>query len=243
MAVLAAIWRHPVKGVGAERLAGAELVPDRPVPGDRAWAVLTGSARDTGTWQPCRNFARGAHAPQLMAVTVETRGDRMAFAHPRRPGIEIDPASDGDVLLDWIAPLWPAERSAPTALIRAPEGGMTDSDFPSVSILGLPSLNALSQAAGRPTDPRRFRGNLWLDGLAPWEEFDLVGKTLRTGEAELEVVERIERCRATEANPDTGERDTDTLALLRDRFGHRDFGVFARVVRPGRIALGEEVRA
>jgi hypothetical protein len=72
---------------------------------------------------------------------------------------------------------------------------------------------------------------------------DLVGRTLRVGGAELEVVERIGRCRATEADPDTGERDTETLALLRDRFGHTDFGVIARVVGSGRIALGDEVRA
>lgn len=243
MALLAAIWRHPVKGVGAEPLQKADLSPDRVLSGDRSWAVLTGSASDTGAWQPCRNFARGAYAPQLMAVTAETRGDRLAFAHPQRPDLEIDPATEGQALLDWIAPLWPAERPAPSALIRAPEEGMTDSDYPSISILGLASLGALSRAAGRPMDPRRFRGNLWLDGLEPWEEFDLVGRTLRVDEAELEVVERIERCRATEASPDTGERDTDTLALLRDHWGHRDFGVMARVVRPGRITLGSEVQA
>ena len=242
MAVLAAIWRHPVKGVGAEPLARAELAPGRSLPGDRAWAILTGSARDTGAWQPCRNFARGAHAPRLMAVTAETRSDRLAFAHPQRPALEIDPATDGEALLDWIAPLWPEERPAPTALIRAPEEGMTDSDFPSVSVLSLSSLDALSEA-GHAMDPRRFRGNLWIGGLEPWEEFDLIGRTLRVGEAELEVVDRIERCRATEADPDTGERDTNTLALLRDQWGHRDFGVIARVVRPGRIALGSEVQA
>jgi uncharacterized protein YcbX len=120
---------------------------------------------------------------------------------------------------------------------------MTDSDFPSASVLSLSSLDALSRAAGHAMDPRRFRGNLWIGGLEPWEEFDLIGRTLRVGEAELEVVDRIERCRATEADPDTGERDTNTLALLRDQWGHRDFGVIARVVRPGRIALGSEVQA
>ena len=243
MAALAAIWRHPVKGVGAEPMRQADLSPDRALPGDRSWAILTGSARDTGAWQPCRNFARGAHAPQLMAVTAETRGDRLAFAHPQRPELEIDPTTEGRALVDWIAPLWPAERPVPHALIRAPKRGMADSDFPSVSILGLASLDVLSKAAGRPLDPRRFRGNLWLDGLEPWEEFEFVGRTLRIGETELEVVERIERCRATEASPDTGERDTNTLALLRDHWGHRDFGVMARVVRPGRITLGSEVQA
>ena len=37
---LAQIWRHPIKGVGAEALAHVGLHVDRPLPLDRAWAVL-----------------------------------------------------------------------------------------------------------------------------------------------------------------------------------------------------------
>ena len=36
----------------------------------------------------------------------------------------------------------------------------------------------------------RFRGNVWLDGLAPFAEFDLVGRDLRVGGATLRVRER-----------------------------------------------------
>jgi uncharacterized protein YcbX len=117
--------------------------------------------------------------------------------------------------------------------------GMSDAPFASVSILNEASLRALSQKIGKPLDPRRFRGNLWLDGLAPWEEFDLVGKRLRIGEAEFDIVEPIGRCRATEANPDTGRRDANTLAALEDGWGHTQFGVYAMVRKGGRISVGD----
>ncbi|MDQ2095598.1 MOSC domain-containing protein [Rhodalgimonas zhirmunskyi] len=243
MSTLARIWRHPIKGIGAEELGEVTLAPGLPVPGDRAYAVLTGTAEDTGAWQPCRNFARGCYGPELMAITAHTDADgRITLRHPARPELTIDPATDGAALIDWLTPIYPPERPAPHTLIKAPEIGMADSSTPAtISVLGTASLAALSEKAGQPLDQRRFRGNLWIDGLAPFEELSLVGRTLRIGDAELEFHKRIERCRATEANPDTGTRDVDTLRHLREGWGHTDFGITALVRKPGRIAPGMEV--
>ena len=56
----------------------------------------------------------------------------------------------------------------------------------------------------------------------------------------LRVTERIGRCKATMANPETGLRDADTLAAL-GTWGHQDFGVYAEVVEVGPIAVGDAV--
>jgi uncharacterized protein YcbX len=118
---------------------------------------------------------------------------------------------------------------------------MTDSDFPSVAILGLASLRALGQVMALDLDPRRFRGNLWVDGLAPWEEFDWVGREIRVGSAVLKVVEPIGRCAATEASPATGRRDAPVVKALRAATGETCFGVYAKVVSGGDVALGDAV--
>lgn len=235
------IWRHPIKGIGAERLDHVGLRVDRPLPLDRAWAVLEEGGEAADGWRPCRNFLRGAKGPSLMAVTAKVAGERIQLSHPERPSLTIVPGDADDALrlFSWLKPIYPADRRPAAALVRAPEAGMSDAPFASVSILNEASLRALSQRLGQTLDPRRFRGNLWLDGLAPWEEFDLVGKRLRIGEAELEVIEPIGRCRATEANPDTGRRDAATLATLEDGWGHTEFGVYAMVRRGGRIASGD----
>lgn len=159
MTSLAQIWRHPVKGVGAELLEAVALTPDRPLPLDRTWAILTGQAQDTGAWQSCRNFARGCYGPQLMAVTAKTTGAQMTFSHPALDDLTIDPAVEGTKLVDWITPLYPPERPAPHTLIPAPAEGMADADYASISIIGLASLAALSERLGTTLDPRRFRAN------------------------------------------------------------------------------------
>lgn len=240
---LAQIWRHPIKGVGAEALAHVGLHVDRPLPLDRAWAVLEEGGEAADGWRACRNFIRGAKASALMAVTARVMGEEIHLSHPERPDLTITPGTPdaGPALIAWLRPIYPTDRRAPAALVKAPAIGMSDAPYASVAVLNCASLRALSDKLGQTLDPRRFRGNLWLDGLAPWEEFDLLGKRLRIGEAELEVIEPITRCRATEANPETGQRDAATLAALEDGWGHTDFGIYAMVRRAGRVAIGDEV--
>jgi hypothetical protein len=243
------IWRYPIKGIGAERLRAVDLAPGLPLPLDRAWAVLEEGGDASEGWRSCRNFLRGAKGPSLMAVSCRVDGPPGAevvyLSHPDRPDLTLMPRSDAAALLDWVAPIYPDNRRPPVALVDAPPEGMSDAPFASVSILNAASLRALSQRLGlpkdQPLDPRRFRGNLWLEGLVPWEEFDLVGKTLAIGDARLEVIEPITRCRATEANPETGRRDAETLRGLREGWNHQDFGVYAMVRQGGRIKAGEEV--
>jgi uncharacterized protein YcbX len=240
---LAQIWRHPIKGIGAETLGHVGLQIDRPLPLDRAWAVLEEGGEAGEGWRACRNFLRGAKGPSLMAVRARVEDGTIHLSHPDRPELAVTPGTEGaaKALFDWLRPIYPADRRPPAALVRAPEMGMSDANFASVSVLNLASLRALGQKLGRDLDPRRFRGNLWLEGLAPWEEVDLVGKRLKIGAAELEVIEPITRCRATEANPDTGRRDAATLAALEEALGHTEFGVYTMVRRAGRVATGDEV--
>ena len=239
---LAAIWRHPVKGIGCEALDSATLLADRPVPGDRAWAVMREGVAATGGWQHCSGFLRGANGPALMAVTARTLADGIQLRHPDLPALRFDPETEGARLLEWIAPLWPEGLPRPVGVVKAPDIGMSDMDYPSVSVLNTASLDALARAMGLPLlDQRRFRGNLWVNGWAPWAEFGLVGRRIAVGDAVLEIIERNTRCLATHASPDTGERDADILGTLSAQWGHRDFGVYARVVGPGGIAPGAPV--
>ncbi len=240
---LTRITRHPIKGHGREDLASVLLIPGACLPWDRHWAVAHTAARLTDGWNRCTNFARGAKAPGLMAITStlnEATGE-VVLSHPDRDTISFRPDDAADLprFLDWVLPLNPPDRALPDRIVSRGMG-LTDSDFPSVSVLSETSLAALSQAMGTPLSPHRFRGNLWIDGAAPFAEFDWVGRNLRIGDVELEIRERITRCLATAANPSTGQRDADTLGALERGFGHQDFGVYAVVTKGGRIATDDE---
>jgi uncharacterized protein len=244
-AEVAHIVRHPIKGHGREELSAVTLTPGCCLPFDRHWAVAHEAARLTGGWVSCANFLRGAKAPTLMAITSEldeaTR--EITLRHPEREDLRFHPdrAEDLPRFLDWVAPLAPPDRAQPAQIVSV-ERGLTDSAFPSVAILSLASLRELSSRMGVPLSIHRWRGNLWLDGLPPWEEWAWVGRTLRIGGAELRIEERIIRCRATSADPETGRIDADTLGALQSGYGHQDFGLYATVVKGGTIRAGDTVR-
>jgi len=242
---LSQIYRHPIKAYGRELLASVRLSAGEGLPFDREWAVAHEAAQLSPGWNPCMNFTRGAKAPALMAVTASLNEATrtVTLSHPGEGEITVAPDTPADQarLLAWADPLIPAGRARPTAVVR---GGvaMTDSDYPSVSILSLASLADLAARMGMDLSVHRWRGNLWLDGAEAWAEWGWIGQRFRLGGAVLEVVERITRCVATKVDPKTGDIQGDTLAALETGYGHQDFGVFARVIESGSIATGDEWR-
>jgi uncharacterized protein YcbX len=117
------------------------------------------------------------------------------------------------------------------------------------SLLSSASLERLADEAGveGPVDPRRFRMLIGIDGATAHQEDDWIGRRVRVGDAIVVPGGNVGRCRVTTLDPDTGLRDLDTLDVLARYRGEvqssekLSFGVWARVERPGRVALGDEI--
>ena len=114
------------------------------------------------------------------------------------------------------------------------------------------SLADLNKRLGRGNqiDMRRFRPNIVIDGLNPWEEDSL--KRVRIGSVEFHVWQRCGRCTMTTIDRDTLERCGEPLKMLskfREREnGQRNFGMHLIPARPWdllkneeRISVGDEV--
>ncbi|MCB2093873.1 MAG: MOSC domain-containing protein [Rhodobacteraceae bacterium] len=243
---LAAIYRHPLKSHGRERLETVMLAAGREVPWDRHWAVAHDAARLTeGAWNPCANFSRGAKAPGLMAINarLDEGAERLTLSHPERAELTFRPDDPDEAarFIDWVRPISPTDRALPARIYTVKGRSMTDTDYPSVSLIGLASNRALGEYMGMDLSPLRWRANLWVEHLRPFEEQDWIGQQVCLGEAVLHVEEPIVRCLATAANPDTGQRDADTLKALNAMRGHQQFGVYARVIKGGAIHIGDRL--
>lgn len=237
------LWRHPIKSHGREALESVTLSPGQTMPGDRVWAVAHEKSRaDNSAWAPCQNFTLVSKVPALMAMSARLRGEDVTLRHPDRPDLTFAPDREEALFLDWVKPLMPENRAQSTRIVRVPGRGMTDSDFPSVTVCNMASHRAVEQKMGRDLSPLRWRSNIWFDGLPLWEEFDWIGREVQVGEVVFAVRERTERCMSVNTNPETGIRDAETLGTL-DTWGHRDFSVRAEVIQGGDIRIGDEVRA
>ena len=243
-----ALYRHPIKSHGREELAAVTLVAEQTMPWDRTWAVTHEASKadpDQTAWVSCHNFMIGTRTPALAGIwaRLDETNRHVTLSHQDLGELSFCPDNPKDVatFLRWIAPLCPDHRAAPTGIVSAGERGMTDTDYPSVSLMNLASHRAVAQAMTAPLEPERWRGNIWIDGAAEWEEFGWLGRDIRVGEATLRLREPIRRCAHTTANPRTGLRDADTLGALESNFGHQDFGIYAEVVAGGTVRTGDKV--
>ncbi|SLN61709.1 MOSC domain protein [Roseovarius albus] len=244
MGQVQAIWRHPIKGHGREALNNVTLSVGQTMPWDRRWAVAHEAAKTDGTeWTPSADYSRGSKVGAIMAINAvaDETSETVTLAHPDRPALTFAPDTESDQFLDWVKPLMPVNRAQSASIVRVEGRGMTDTDYPSISLINLASNDDMSARMRQDISALRWRCNLHFTGFAAWEELGWIGKTIRAGEVELKVREPIERCLATTANPDTGERDADTLGTLKAAFGHQNFGIYAEVTKSGDIHAGDTV--
>lgn len=237
------LWRHPIKSHGRESLDAVTLIAGQTMPGDRVWAVAHEMSKaDNTAWARCASFSIGSKAPKLTAIDAQFDEAKniITLSHPDQADLMFDPDGDATAFLDWVRPLMPENRAASTRIVRVPGRGMTDSDFPSITLCNMASHRAVEEQIGHDLSINRWRGNVWFDGLADWQEFDWIGKEVQIGDVILRGRERTDRCLATTANPETGIRDADTLDAL-DHWGHRDFSIRAEVIRGGNIHIGDTV--
>ncbi len=250
-AKIRSIYRYPVKGLSAERLAVAALSPGATIAGDRCYAVENGpSGFDPGApaYLPKQRFLMLMRNERL--ACLDTRFDDVShLLVVRHTGREV---ARGDLrapagraaIESFLANFCADELRGAPKVLSAPDHSFSDVARKVVSIINLASVAAVAAMVGRTVDPLRFRGNLYVEGWPAWSELDLVGREIAIGpEARARIVKRIVRCAATNVDPATGIRDLDIPQALRQNLGHADCGAYAEVVAAGAVATGDAVAA
>jgi uncharacterized protein YcbX len=247
---VASLQRYPVKGLSAERIASAELTKGCHFPGDRLYAIENGPSGFDPTGpqhQPKIKFLMLMRNEALARLTTryDDQTSTLTIAEGGREVARGDLSSgEGRLAIEaFVRRFMPRELRGPPKVLTSPDGSgfrFTDSRRGFVSIINLASVQAIEAMAGAPVDPLRFRGNLHLEGLGPWAEFDLVGNVLQgPSGVRLRVTKRIERCAATNVDPETGLRDLDIPKMLMRCHRHLDCGVYAEVICAGALAEGD----
>ena len=249
MAEIETIARYPVKGLSPERLSSVTLKAGLGLPGDRAYAIEAGSGHfdpEQPKPLPKVNFLMLMRNPRLAAL--ETQFDETDHTLTiLRDGKQVARGTletwiGRQILEQFFAGYMASEMRGAPRIVSADGHSFTDLSEPCVSIVNLNTVDELSRIAQTEIDPIRFRANLHLRGLDPWAEFSWVGRTLMAEDGiRLAPFAQIDRCEATNANPQTGESDMSIPSLLERSFGHHDFGIYARVEQGGTLRKGGQL--
>jgi MOSC domain-containing protein len=242
------IYRYPIKGLSPQPLSRVALTVSATLPADRLYAIENGpSGFDPAApaYFPKIRFLMLMRNERLAALRSEF--DERTHTLVLRQGKEEVARGDlrtpeGRAAVEaFFARYCVGELRGPPKVLAG--GGHSFSDVAQkvVSIINLASVAAVENAIGAPVNPLRFRGNLYVQGWPAWDEFGLIGRELSAGGTRLKVVKRIQRCAATEVDPETGMRDLNIPQTLMQSFGHADCGVYAEVVGAGEIAAGDAI--
>ena len=250
----------PVRGLGLTHPESIEL-SDMGVVEDRRFYVVDDHGR----------LVDRLRASSLVRVSAETNADAtwLRFTLPDGSLVEGDVRLDEPVRTDiygrlatghvvggpWAAALEPF-AGRPVLLVRCDRPGGTRIKAGethvrnAISLVSDGSLAELARQLGVPSvDGRRFRMLIEVEGAAAHEEDAWIGGQVAIGSAVLSIMKPDARCAITTQDPDTGERDLDTLRTILRYRGFRagdpehkiDFGVLGEVAVPGRIAVGDAV--
>ncbi len=242
------LFRYPVKGLSAERLQSVNLEAGETLPLDRAWAIEAGSRRfdeEAPRHLPKVAFLMLMRQP-ILASLQTSFDDTTTELVVRRKGSEIGRGrlsnSDGRQQIEACFSAFLGLDGADTLrIVHAKGHSFSDVPVKCVHILNLASVRALEREIGRSVDPARFRANIVVDLPLPWIEFSWIGHQIRLGDVDLEVLDRTERCAATNAVPGTGGQDMDIPATLERGFGHMDMGIYASIVRGGQVSANDRL--
>ena len=243
-----AIYRYPVKGLSPEPLQRVALTPGETIPFDRAYAVENGPSG----FDP----AAPKHFPKI-AFLMLMRHERLAELRTRYDDATstLTIRKDGAIVAEGRLDTEEGRRGieaffdrfsaedlrGPAKVLRSPGHSFSDAADKLLSLINLETVRAIADEIGAQLHPLRFRGNLYVDGLPAWAEFGWLGRRVTAGGATFEVTRRIDRCAATNVDPETAARDRTLPRDMLIAYGHADCGVYLKVISGGEIATGDKI--
>jgi uncharacterized protein len=240
----------PVKGLALEHPDAIELT-EHGVREDRRFFLVDDTGRLVDDLIAASLVQVGAWTDPEGSDLRLTMPDGRVVDGPVRPGDPIVTKMYGRVVDGHVVDgPWAAALSTiagrDVRLIRTDKPGGTRTQH-QASLVTDGSLGRLGDQLGvGAVDGRRFRMLIELRGGRDHEEDTWIGGCVAVGGAILRISGPVPRCAMTTHDPDSGERDLDTLRAIRDYRGLRDgedldFGVYGEIERAGRIAVGDEL--
>ena len=256
---VAALFRYPVKGFTPEACKSLTVLDEGRIAGDRVLGIrFANSGVADHAWSKKHEFVALVNTPGLARLHVQFNHKALRLRVSLDGAVLVEAALDDKgrrkiaaAIENYVLDLDENPLSShPERLpLRVVGDGVTpryqDSEAGQVTLHSRASLAAVAAALGDPNlSERRFRSNIAVEGLAAWEEQSWVGRKVRIGRIDFDVVKPKTRCLATNANPETGERDSPILATLISAFAQQQPTFAVAMVTSGaggRIRVGDKV--
>jgi len=111
----------------------------------------------------------------------------------------------------------------------------------SISMININSIKDFEKNINKRIEYERFRGNILIDNLDPWDEFKLLKKIIKIGDVKFLVDSKIPRCAATNINPANFNLDINLPSKLIKIYGHKYLGIYLIPQNSGTIKNNDKI--
>jgi uncharacterized protein len=255
---VAALYRYPVKGFTPEECDTLTVLDEGRIAGDRVLGVrFADTEAADNAWSRKTGMVALINTPGLARLHVRFDEKALQLHISVGNSVVVDELLNpegrrriGAALASYVLKLDenPLTEHPERLPLRVIGDGYSpryhDEEAGRVTLHGRGSLQALQATLENEVSELRFRSNIAVDGLPAWEEQSWVGRKIRVGGLEFDVVKPKTRCLATHANPISGERDLPILTTLTQKMG-QEKPTFAVAMLPtgagGQIRVGDQV--
>jgi uncharacterized protein len=257
-ATISSINYCPVKSVSFQAIDKCEIKKDIGIVGDRIFAFTKDLAQDKaqlfekspeerkGKWNKVLTLK---NSPVLNKYNFLYKENSLTLTFKDKEilTIDINELSERQLLSNKIIEFENSLKE-PIVLIKNEEFPFFDTSISnkvdfinSVSLINIQSVNDFQKKINEKVEISRFRGNICIDGIKPWEEREWIGKTIKINNISLKVEKNIPRCVAINLKPTTDDNSLNLLQSLKKNYNHFEMGIYLTALNGGEVNLGDKV--
>ncbi|MDC1280140.1 MOSC domain-containing protein [Pelagibacteraceae bacterium] len=257
-AIISSINYCPVKSVSFQTIEMCEIKKDVGIIGDRIFAFTKDLEADKallfekspeerkGKWNKILTLK---NSPVLNKYNFLFRENKLTLTFKDKEilTINVNELSERRLLSNKIIELENSLKE-PIVLMKNEESPFFDTsisnkvDFVnSVSLINIQSINDFQKKIDKKVEISRFRGNIYIDGIKPWEEQEWVEKIIKINNVSFKVEKKIPRCVAINLKPQTDDNSLNLLQALKKTYNHFDMGIYLTALDDGKVEVGNKV--
>ena len=243
------LFYSPVKSISFEESESLNVLTDRGIESDRIFAFVQNldsnsikNLIEDPKSRKLNNFLTLKNSPELNQYNFTYEKNKLILKKKDEIIISINPFSKNEkkLLCDKINQIILKDKKLD--LLMDEKNPFFDT-MPnnSISLINKKSISDFSNKISTNIEIERFRANIYIDGIAAWEERDWIGKTININNINFFVSDEISRCSATNLKPSTDIVTINLPNQLKKTYDHINMGLYIVPQQNGVISKEDKI--
>ena len=243
------LFYSPVKSISFEESESLNVLTDRGIESDRIFAFVQNldansikNLIEDPKSRKLNNFLTLKNSPELNQYNFTYAKNKLILKKKDEIIISINPFSKNEkkLLCDKINQIILKDKKLD--LLMDEKNPFFDT-MPnnSISLINKKSISDFSNKISTNIEIERFRANIYIDGIAAWEERDWIGKTININNINFFVSDEISRCSATNLKPSTDIVTINLPNQLKKTYDHINMGLYIVPQQNGVISKEDKI--